>query len=242
MIREYFPIYLVIDTSKSMNKVTPGGQTRLSAAGQLPNKILQLYERKNSIGANALVSLTTFSTSAVTPIKLGHISKLRSVPTFHGDGTTNFGKLFTHLRDVIATDMERLKHHDANCDLKRPAVFIITDGRPQDPEEVRDEAFRNLCPMDKFGEPDRNAFNWFPNICMIGVAGAQQEILDRYKFHHGISYLADQSLSEDVQFDDAIEVVIQAIAGSIPDNAASTFGNMDAWRFQGEEAQNDEAD
>jgi uncharacterized protein YegL len=121
---QVLPFYVVCDVSYSM-------MDHIDAVND------SLRDLQRAIGADQAVSemirfcLIGFSESAEVLVPLGRPSEIGELSGLTVRAASNFGAVFTFLRDQIARDVERLMAR--SCRVCRPAVFFLSDGQPTDP-------------------------------------------------------------------------------------------------------------
>lgn len=155
------PFYLVCDESGSMK-----GEPLRAINASLP-------DIHSEIGSNPVVADKTrfciigFGGKAQIVLPLSDLSAVSQMPTLsYRTGGTHYGAAFQTLFDAIAADVHKLK---ANGDqVYRPAVFFLSDGRPND---------KNWQVLyERVTDP-----NWplHPNILAFGFGKADPAILRR---------------------------------------------------------------
>jgi hypothetical protein len=177
MGQKVYPLYLVIDTSKSMNK-PEAGVRRIDLAHRIMTSLWELYAENPSIVSLLQVSVITFNTEAKTALKLSPITNLIDVPPFTAESNTHFKVAFDKIKEQIELDYERMA---TAFTFMRPAVLMITDGDPNDALEQRDFAFRRLVPIDKnTGSIDFKKSPLAPQVIMFGTAESHETTLAAY--------------------------------------------------------------
>ncbi len=153
------PTYLVFDTSTSMRPY----QSLLNETLEfLYNAVVE----SPRVSEFAHMSIMSFNSEAEVVVEMTDIQELQALPEFTCNGRTNYGAVFDKLRERIDLDVPRL-----NADGKgvlRPAVFLMTDGEPNDPGWV--DAFQRLVAPD---------WRRRPHVITYGFGTAQPEILAR---------------------------------------------------------------
>jgi uncharacterized protein YegL len=197
-------VYFAIDNSASMKKEFEG-ERRIDLARQIPLSLLKLYEDDNSLLSNLLVGVTTFNTEASSILPLGEITQLRDLPIdLEAKGDTHFGTVFKELHNQIQSDFERLSGQGIKL---KPAVFFITDGRPNDEIQIRHEAYVKLRPS--LSSKQRPPIE--PQIIMCGIDIVKLEILERYASKPNYVLKADENLSIAMQ----IQMIVNSISRSV---------------------------
>ena len=118
------PIYLVLDTSGSMdgapiNAVNQGLQVFQSALRADPRAL-----------ETAFVSLITFDSTAQQLVPLVDVQSFQA-PPLHASGTTAFGAGLKLLEECITREVVLNSTENQKGDWK-PLVFVMTDGLPTD--------------------------------------------------------------------------------------------------------------
>jgi uncharacterized protein YegL len=154
------PFYVVCDESYSMadhiDALNEGLRDLHVAVGTDP-----------SIADRTRFCLIAFSGSAEVLLPLSRLSDVTEIAGLVARGSTEFGPVFTLLRDTIQRDMAALRA--AGRRVHRPAVFFLSDGQPTDPatwqaahDRLTDQAW-----------PAR------PNIIAFGIGDADPATIDR---------------------------------------------------------------
>lgn len=214
MEKVVYPLYLVIDNSSSMNKEVEG-QRRIDIAREIPLALLQLYEEDNSLVSAVQVSVITFNTQARCVMELGEISKLRELPNFDAKSKTYFSVAFRELRERISADYERLSGERL---FMKPAVVMVTDGRPNDDAKERTSSFRQLVPIGKYEHLEANERTApSPQLFMLGIDVAHPEVLE--------AYASDSALARKVDGDMSVVEQIRWIALGIQMSVSSSMAD-----------------
>jgi uncharacterized protein YegL len=156
------PFYIVCDESGSMG---PNGGVDAINAG--------LPDLHATIASDPLVSdkcrigIITFSDTGEELMTLTRATDIAAMPGVQAKGVTNYGAVFSLLRQVIAKDVANLKSQGFVP--YRPAVFFITDGEPTDPGW--ENAHRDLV--------DKNLNPQAPNVIAFGVMGSDASVIGR---------------------------------------------------------------
>lgn len=169
--QKIFPVFLVIDTSWSMNGA------RLDAAQTLAPELLDVCLEDPTIRDKVRVELIAFNSSASVVVPAAKASDVQSIPALQATGGTAYAPAFTLLRQ--RTEEVCLELRADGFKVLRPVVFFISDGEPLDSRpEDRDEAFAELT------DP---GYAFRPNICMFGVGEAEQASIRAYKSGKGVA-------------------------------------------------------
>jgi uncharacterized protein YegL len=203
-------LYFAIDTSASM-KNTYEGQRRIDMALGLPLVCLDLYEKQNSLISNLLVGVTGFNTSATVYLPLGEITNLRSVPfDIEPQNDTHYGVAFTSLRNQIEEDF---KHLAAQGVLMKPAVILLTDGRPNDNITSRNLAFQSLREISL--QAEGREYVLAPQVISAGIDAVKQEILERYASKKEYAIKAMESLNMSAQLSQVMSLIANSVSRSM---------------------------
>jgi uncharacterized protein YegL len=168
--QKIFPVFLVIDTSWSMEGA------RLDAAQSMAPALLDVCLEDPTIRDKVRVELITFNATAEVVVPSSRASDVRTIPTLAAAGGTNYSAAFTLLRQRV----EEVGHELRADGFKvlRPVVFFISDGEPTDRDHDRDRAFAELTDQ---------GFAFRPNVCMFGVGEAQRELIAAYRSGRGVA-------------------------------------------------------
>ena len=128
------PIYLVLDTSGSMdgapiNAVNQGLQVFQAALQSDPRALETVF-----------VSLITFDSAARQLVPLTDVQSF-SPPALQATGTTMFGEALKLLEQCISREVVANSTEGQKGDWK-PLVFIMTDGQPTDAWEAAADALK----------------------------------------------------------------------------------------------------
>jgi uncharacterized protein YegL len=165
------PIYLVVDTSLSMDE-----DGKIQAANEMVPKVIDTCIDNPLVDQAALFSLIEFSHDArmVVPLTKGSEMDPHTLTT---SPDTSYANVFRLLRNQLESDYQRQK--SLGFTLYRPCVVFITDGEPFcDPAE-REAAFAQLT------DP---SFARRPNMSVFGVGSdVSRDTLKRYVAGHGVA-------------------------------------------------------
>ncbi|GAA0268905.1 vWA domain-containing protein [Cryptosporangium japonicum] len=118
------PTYLVIDTSLSM-------ESHQDLLNDTVEHVFTVIGDNPRVSEFAHLSVVTFSTAPHVVLEMSDIEHVTEIPVLECSGSTNYGPLFSLLRQRIDQDVEQLNAGGRRAVL-RPAVFILTDGEPMD--------------------------------------------------------------------------------------------------------------
>jgi uncharacterized protein YegL len=120
-----------------------------------------------SVGDRVLCSVLGFGEKPEVVQRMLPMDDLVDLPAPGACAGTNFGPVFTYLRDTIDGDVVGLEQHRLR--VHRPLVFFLSDGQPTDPV-TWPAAFTALC------DP---AWPRCPRVVAFGVGDADEEALGR---------------------------------------------------------------
>lgn len=158
MSEQIIPFYLVCDESFSMD----------GEPIETMNKGLSSLHR--AIASSPIVAdkvrfcMIGFSTTADVLQPMTDLSDIESLPSLRAKGSSNFGAVFTVLRETIEADVQAIK--DAGHVAYRPVVFFLSDGQSTDPDW-----------HDAYGRLVEPAFNAYPKILAFGIGTTEPETL-----------------------------------------------------------------
>ena len=174
---ELLPVYLVLDTSFSMQDE----DGRFSAALSFLPKLLSAMTDSAYLSDKIRVEVITFDSEARVDFALGGLNEVekwiihnRKNPIIPDGESTCYGKAFEKLASEIQIGVKQIqseKFGDFYYKSYRPVVFFITDGEPNDEVSERNNAYEKLT--------NRN-FEYRPNIICVGVGEAKPEDLLEY--------------------------------------------------------------
>jgi uncharacterized protein YegL len=213
-VQAFLPVYVAVDTSASMNQVTESGQLQIDVANEIVPAIVEVCEERPTVRDKLRLSLVSFNSDAEVVVPLGGKEDFVPPPVLSASGGTNYGALFKLLRSEIEDGVRAL--NTGGFRVYRPAVFMITDGEPNDPEPTRAAAFSSLV------DP---AFKAAPHVVMFGVADASPSTLKAYINRNGVAVGAKSGADAA----EGLKAIISLLVSSI---VASTSGDSDHAGFQ----------
>lgn len=152
------PTYLLLDTSGTMKP----HEELLNATLDHVHTSLVSSPR---VAEFAHISIVTFNTDPHLVLEMTDIDEVHALPRLTCAGKTNFGAAFDLVRRRIDVDVPALRA--IGKAVLRPAVFLLTDGRPSD-RETWAVHFANLT--------DRN-WSRRPHVLTFGFGDATVESL-----------------------------------------------------------------
>jgi uncharacterized protein YegL len=173
-----FPFYLVVDVSWSMSL-----EGKIEAAGGMVSSIIDALVRAPMAHTTVRFGLIEFSDDARIRLPLDEIAANGVAPELTVRAGTSFQAVFALLEDVIPADLARLA--TTRTAVRRPTVFLLTDGEPTDDERGWRSALASLTSL-----PAR------PNIVACGVERATVRVMSavvhpRSRRHSGTLYMMD---------------------------------------------------
>lgn len=153
------PVYLVVDTSQSMQPHEP-------LLNETVENVFTLVGDSPRVAEFAHVSIITFNTAPHLVLEMTNIEEIEHLPVLACQGLTNYGEMFSMVRQRIEVDVARLIGQGRA--VLRPAVFILTDGAPTDKDWA--------TPYNTISDG-----NWRrrPHIISFGFGGADEAVLGR---------------------------------------------------------------
>ena len=155
-----FPFYICMDISESMS-----GEPIAAVNKQLPML-------RTSIGSDPAVAevirvgIITFSDTATSVLPLSDLSMVDAIPELVARGRTSYAAMFDHVFKVIESDYHASR--SAGDRWYRPAVILISDGRPTDESE------RWRSALSRLTDP---SWKRRPNILAFGFGDADPAVL-----------------------------------------------------------------
>ncbi|MEQ4305124.1 VWA domain-containing protein [Plantactinospora sp. B6F1] len=121
--KKCLPVYLVVDTSGSMEKHT-------DLLNKTVQRVVTNVADSPRVAEFAHVSIITFNTGPHVVLEMTSLDDMTHLPQLACTGVTNYGAMFALVRQRIEKDVAKLIA--AGRGVLRPAVFILTDGAPSD--------------------------------------------------------------------------------------------------------------
>jgi uncharacterized protein YegL len=199
--------YFAIDVSYSMEN-----SGAIHSAAKIVPEVIDAISLSPVLSDVVRVGLIDFSDDARVVLRLDDVRNVTNIPPLTARGGTSFAQAFKLLLKEIEADRIQLKSEGYK--VYRPAVFLITDGEPTDPEQITEAAFRELT------DP---SFKARPNIIPFGVDQATKEQLDKWVYPPPGSPKAMRSYVADPGRDpaDAIKQLAEVLISSIVASAGS---------------------
>lgn len=150
----------------------------------------------------AHISIITFNTGPHLVLEMTDIEEVQVLPQLTCGGKTNFGAAFDMVRQRIDVDVPALRA--SNKAVLRPAVFLLTDGRPSD-EETWAGHFANLVDT-----------NWprRPHVLTFGFGEATVESLKGMATK--AAFLAKKNLEDKEALSRMLTTLLNTLVASAP--------------------------
>jgi uncharacterized protein YegL len=196
--RVAWPFYIVCDVSESMHRRRRGHESEVTPYEAMHEGLLELVnfaEDEVQVADIAHLGLVTFADDTNVVLPLRKMSDGFGIEPLPKGTFTDYAKLFTTLSDVIASDISELERR--NIKVKRPAVFFITDGRPevkgkpQSPESWQ-EPLRRLHALTA---PRSRGRDLPIAVVALGFGGAECANLRLVAQKPGIACIADAGVA-----------------------------------------------
>jgi hypothetical protein len=171
------PMYLLLDTSGSMNDVE-------AQLNQVTAQLKQLAHDQPDVADVAHICLIGFNSSAQVLVPLGDLREAR-LPVITTGGGTNYSAAWKVLEETIRSDRDRLKASGAA--MFRALAFMLTDGEPQDGAWESDFHARFAY------DPETGTGNkLYPRVVPLGFRQARPDVLAKlaYPKKDGRAYFA----------------------------------------------------
>ncbi|MGW0793560.1 vWA domain-containing protein [Streptomyces sp. NPDC002692] len=197
--RVCLPVYLVLDTSASMEPNIP-------VLNEMLSQLVERCQESPVLAGMVLLSVVSFNSEAHLVLPLSLVSDIEAIPIFGALGATNVAEMFRMLRMQLALDFAA---RDKLRRWMRPVVFLITDGIPSD--EGWEEAFADLiAPSNKFR----------PHVATFGMGEAGREVIAK------VSTLAAYLVADGVETQGALPSVFSSVMSSIESSSSSGRLNL----------------
>ena len=147
------PFYVVCDESYSM-------ADHLGVLNAGLRELRRCVVADPVLRGRARFCLIGFAEDARVVVPLARLDEFPDVTGLTARAATNFGRVFTTLRQIIERDVRELRTRA--CEVYQPAVFFLSDGQPTDPAVWQDAYARLVDP----GWPSR------PKVVAFGIGDA----------------------------------------------------------------------
>lgn len=222
-----WPFYIVCDCSSSMwhRNLHQDGPTAYDAMVSSLLTLLDFAGEDVSVMQIAQVSILSFSDAAQTAMPLTALSPNMPIPNSLVRGTfTDFAALLRYMHRVLSEDIASLLRQGKQ--LKKPTVFIITDGIP----ETREGQTRHgIIQQSSVWRPELEALvdglgDFSPAIVTMGFGGADENVLRTLSCSPGVAAIAEGYNSDAAAL---MRELLQAVLRSITSSASK-----EAFTFQ----------
>ncbi|TKJ99430.1 hypothetical protein PlfCFBP13513_08615 [Plantibacter flavus] len=168
------PVCVIGDTSASMAS-GPGVVSPIEALNAGLAALVSTLKVHPEAADTALVEIIGFDSTASVILPYTHIDVASAPPVLAASGGTSYGDAFSLAR----RELEAMVGSNSGRTLYRPTIYMITDGGPTD--VGWESELDTLC-----------SSTYAPNICVFGVAGADEEVLRRIaRRDRGMVWLAE---------------------------------------------------
>lgn len=168
------PVYLVVDTSHSM-------QPHETLLNDTVDNVFTMVGDSPRVAEFAHVSIITFNTAAHVVLEMTNIVDIDQLPVLACQGSTNYGDMFSTVKQRIDVDVNRL--NGSGRAVLRPAVFILTDGQPTDKDWA--------ASYSAMADP---SWRRRPHVISFGFGAADEAVLGRIS--NKAAYRADVNEKE----------------------------------------------
>ncbi len=168
-------------------------------------------EARNNSLAYSKIRLTVlgFGSSVTAHLELADLRAVERMPVLEAtDEYTRYDLVFQDLRVRIQRDVDAIKA--GNNSALRPAVFFLTDGRPNPPDQPWEQALTTLR-----GEQFRRR----PNIVVFGVRDADPEIIRQIATRPDWAFVARER--QPASTADALRSFIETFAHTVVSTGAN---------------------
>lgn len=152
------PFYIVVDSSGSMEG------SKIESVNDSLNRLYITLTNDHDLSNVAWTSIVSFAESPKQVVPLMDLSNRNGIPLIEAEGPTNYGALFSFLRDLIQRDIENVRAKGLQP--YRPVIFFFTDGQPTDTEW--EESVRSV---------HDSSWSYYPKILAFGLGDADSKVL-----------------------------------------------------------------
>ncbi|WP_460990454.1 vWA domain-containing protein [Sinomonas soli] len=191
------PVYIAVDHSWSMS---PRENNAIDAANSLIPTIIRTCIKNPLADERARFCVIGFNDRAQMVSPLARGANLAQ-HTFEASNGTSFTEVFKLLKAQMEDDYSSLKADGYK--VYRPAVFLITDGEPQDD------------PAPAFAELTDTNFSRRPNLSVFGVGpNVPREVVETYTAGNGRAFLTADGSGASEALGSFIDILMQSIVSS----------------------------
>lgn len=225
----YLPVYILVDTSGSMNEGSP---KRIEIANQIVPAIVEVCQAKPAVRDKLRLGLLSFASDAKVVVPLGTYKDFVPIPVLTATGGTEYAKAFRALATEIETGVRSLASPDV--DVFRPVVFMVTDGEPTDADADRAKAFGELIAL-----PNGLA----PHVVVFGVADASADTLQQYVNRGGKLVMAKSGVDASEALGSIVtklvSSIVQSTVGANAVGEPTADGGRQGFQFIADDADDD---
>ena len=172
------PMYLVLDSSKSMNKKDRDGKSAFQAAIEIAIELHENVINSPSVTERLRTEVIFFDDEANVSLELCGPKYIdpwyqRNKEAVATGTSTHYSAAFRLLKQRIDIGANNLKAEgkENGFAVLRPLVIFLTDGKPTEKAVYIQKPFRELIDA---------SYGYRPNIICIGVGDATREALEDY--------------------------------------------------------------
>ncbi|GAA4902946.1 vWA domain-containing protein [Streptomonospora salina] len=122
-LQTVLPVYLVLDTSGSM-------KMHEDLLNRTVEEIHDVFDNTPEMKEFIQLAILTFNTEPHLVMRITEFEEIEYLPTVACQGLTNYGPMLRKVRNCIEEDVPDIAAR--NVQVLRPAVFLLTDGQPND--------------------------------------------------------------------------------------------------------------
>lgn len=193
--RVAWPFYVVCDVSESMWGLQTSTMSPFEAMQEALLELADFPDDHIEVSDIAHLGVLTFADDTEVVQPLSKMSDKFNVGKLPQGRYTNYARLFSTLTDVVTADLHRLESR--NLWVKRPVVFIITDGQPvvngwNQPREQWEPALRRLHALGA-SRPEGQSRSIA--VVALGFREADGEILKTVAKSPGVACIAEAGVA-----------------------------------------------
>lgn len=195
------PICVIGDRSGSMAS-GPGPITPIEALNTGLAALMTTLKVHPEAADTALVQIIEFSTDANVALPYTHVDAAATPPVLSAAGATSYGAALGLARRELEAMIAAHKALPTAPAIYRPTIYMITDGGPTDTGWEAE--------LDTLG-----SLPFAPNICVFGVAGADEGVLRRIaRRDRGMVWLADEGTDPATAFAALFPALVRTVLSS----------------------------